>query len=80
MPMDITIQNTQGRFTDVLLGVKTWIARQRTKRETLCALRNCRDQDLKDIGLMRHDISQAKTASDAAFDLARTAATRAGNW
>jgi uncharacterized protein YjiS (DUF1127 family) len=56
--------------------MKGWIAAERTRRETLRLLRNCRDEELRDAGLTREDVERARDACE----VVGTMRARAGNW
>ena len=53
------------------------------RRKQIASLRNLKSADLRDIGLIEHDISAAgwlPLSTDAAMILHRASLTRSGNW
>ena len=61
----------------------SWVIEMRARRAQSDALRQLRDRDLKDIGLIDNDISVAShlpLGSDAVAALHRASLGRSGNW
>lgn len=61
----------------------SWVIEMRARRVQSDALRQLKDRDLKDIGLIDNDISAAShlpLGSDAAAALHRASLGRSGNW
>ena len=61
----------------------SWIIEMRARRAQSTALRQLKDRDLQDIGLIGNDITAAShlpLSSDAAAALHRASLHRSGNW
>ena len=80
-----TAPAAQVRFTPrrPLQMIWSWAIEMRERRAQSDALRQLKDRDLKDIGLIDNDISAAShlpLGSDAAAALHRACLHRSGNW
>ena len=60
--------------------LKGWVAAWQARRETLRLLRECRDGELKDIGLTGADVERAALGDDLSGAVAEARRKRSGNW